>query len=568
MKAFFYTLILGGVLVGAVALLMTLPSRDRAPEIASDTDAPSLTLPDERRSAPMIESEPIPLPQIGSDAIDEDNIAAMKQTGEEMLNLWHLPEATKVFERIVAQDSSDVDALIKLVECYAHPMIGREAAAAQCWHRARASELSSTADSLLVRAVGNLFVQSMPRVGVQRMRRVEEARGKSVTTGLYIAKGLLMTDQTETAESVLEELLDGDRSLGRVREMLVHTKIALGKYDEAETLARELAAVYPEEPFPYVLLSRVLLLNGKDRAAAEFGNNALLLDDRYIPAILTRAHLYVAQGELEAARVSFEKLLLFDDEMLSSVGMEGIGYVDFIAGRFGDGAEAMDEAIRLAMSAGSSRRGLLYAFRLVDYLCELGRADAALGVAQRWIANRGKIPERLGAVRIRTSTGEHELAREALNQMKDNSRTRAWMRMLAIDLPDAEALTLVQGRQYSQAIAVLEAANEPSRVGSRRPYLMGFATFETGDAEAAGRHFDRARLQLQTLDFPYHGDPILYVQSVFFQAETALARGEAELARDYYEEFLTLWGEAEWQLGAVDRARQKLTQLLPAPPEG
>ena len=61
--------------------------------------------------------------------------------------------------------------------------------------------------------------------------------------------------------------------------------------------------------------------------------------------------------------------------------------------------------------------------------------------------------------------------------------------------------------------------------------------------------------------FPYHSDPVLFVQSIFFLGEAALARGEGEQAQIHYRDFLSYWGESDWDLQAVQRARAKLETL-------
>ena len=343
--------------------------------------------------------------------------------------------------------------------------------------------------------------------------------------------------------------------------------MAQGDYDEAESLAKNLAAIYPEEPYPYVLLSRVMLIQGKIEEAVDFSNNALRIDRRYIPAVVARAHLYVAEGENEAARVSFEKLLLFDDPMLASVGMEGLAHVDFLAGRFDEASEALDESIRLAMSVESTHRGLVNAFRLVDYLCELGRTDAAESVLERWVSRHGEIPYQLGQIRIEISEGELGDVRAALETIEDNAEWRAWTRALAMDVADIRALTFIQENNFSGALDILDAAGATAE-STRRVYLKGFALFRNGKAEEAAGLFRQARLRLHGLVFPYHGDPILYAQAIFFLAETALARGESNEARRHYVAFLDLWGETDWELQAVGRARDKLEALQPAPPKG
>ena len=139
------------------------------------------------------------------------------------------------------------------------------------------------------------------------------------------------------------------------------------------------------------------------------------------------------------------------------------------------------------------------------------------------------------------------------------------MHVLAIDYTNVEAMTLISEQNYAGAIEVMNAADATFDSGGRRSYLQGYALFKNGAAEKAAAHFEEARVRMHDLTFPYFGDPVLYVQSVFFQAEVAFARGEAEAAGGFYKEFLGFWGNAAWELQAVDRARQNVKTLSGIP---
>jgi tetratricopeptide (TPR) repeat protein len=558
LKGFVYTIVLTLVLFLSIMLLRSLSP------MGENTASRGRSVP---RQPMIVHSDPAVRSNINPEELEKTNREALYATGVELLDLWHVPEAIDVFKTLVDMEPGHYRAHLGLVECYSHPTIGAEKLAADSFDKAMKAARAEGADSLWVAAFHSLFVDPDPADAVDRFTRAVKRGGDGVDNRLFLAMALLMDGRPEDAERYLTDLLDGDESLGRARELLVHCKVAEGDYEKAESLAKDLAAIYPGEPYPYVLLSRVQLIEGKVDDAVEFANNALLLDERYIPAIVARAHLYVAEGANEAARVSFEKLLLFDDPMLSSVGMEGMAYVDFLAGRFDEASAALDESIRLSMSVESSRRGLVNAFRLVNYLCELGRTDAANSVLERWVRRHGDIPYRLGRIRIGISEGNLAEAKHALDEIENKMEWRAWMRALTLDFVDTRALTFIEEKNFGGALDLLSAAGPPIE-STRRAYLKGFALFRNGNAEAAAGLFKQARLRLHGLVFPYHGDPILYAQSIFFLAEAALARGESDEAREHYSAFLDLWGESDWELQAVGRARKKLEALTTAAPSG
>lgn len=554
MRAFFYTLVLTAVLIAAIIFLQSLP-RPQKTELVG-------------RHAPMVvQSEPARLPSLDRD-VAEMNRDALFETGSELLDLWHLPEAVGVFEAAVGADSTFFEAYLKLVECYSHPMIGLEREARRCLGTAFKNMRGSTADTLWISALANLYIEGNPDPAVEALKALDKKRGKDDEVVFHLGVAYLEKGDLAQAERYLGDLLDRDPSLGRAKEFMVRVKVAAGDYGGAERLAKDLAAAYPEEPYPYVLLSQVVLSKGEVAEAEAFANNALRLDPKYIPAIVSGARIREARGELEAARVGFEKLLLFDKPVLSAIGMEGIACVEFLSGEFEQASRDMDDAIRLAMSAGSARAGLVYAFRLIDSLCELGRADMAEEVLDRWVRQAGEIPARLGQLRVLIARGDVANVRHGLERIRNAPEWRTWMKRLEIDYNGVYALSLIQEEDYAGALELIDAAGPAGDRDGRRTYLAAYARFEMGAAEAAAELFAKARTRRHNIGFPYESDPVMYVQSFFFSAEAAIARGESEEAKTYYEEFLDHWGGTDWGLQAIPRAREKLEALVSTPPSG
>ena len=551
MKAFLYTLVLAAVLVAAIIFLQSLPQ-------------PQRISPMERQAPMVVQSEPARLPSVARD-VAAMNRDALFDTGVELLDLWHLSEAVGVLETAVGVDSTFFDAYLKLVECYSHPMIGLEGEANRCLRKAIETSRGTDADTLWTSALGNLYVRRDPGAALDALNALDRKRVKHDDVLFHLGVAHLENGDLAQAERHLGDLLDRDPSLGRAKEIMVRVKVAGGEYGAAERLARDLAATFPEEPYPYVLLSRVLLVQEKVTEAVEFANNALRLDPRYIPAVVSSANIHAVAGELEAARVGFEKLLLFDKPMLSAIGMEGIAYVEFLMGKFEQASRDMDDGIRLAMSVGSRRMGLVYAFRLIDCLCELGRPDMAEEVLGRWMSRAGEIPPRLAQLRILIARGELDNVRHGLERIRKAPEWRLSMRQLEIDYEGVYALSLIREKDFAGALTLVDAAGPSDDSAGRRTYLRAYAHFEMGAAEKASELFEKTRAQAHRLEFPYYGDPVMYVQSVIYSAEAALARGETEEARRHYTQVLGCWGDTDWELQAIPRAREKLEALDSTP---
>jgi tetratricopeptide (TPR) repeat protein len=403
------------------------------------------------------------------------------------------------------------------------------------------------------------------------------ARQKNAPTDaeFHLALAYYRLGRLQDAGKHLEPLLKRDATVGRVVELSIDRYAAGGQLDRAARDAAELARLYPEEPVPQALLAQVELARDNTAAALEYADHALDIDPHCVRAILTRSCLYAQAGDYESARVSYEKLMLFDDPVLASVGHEGIAFADFLAGDFDDGVDSMDEAIREAMAAGAHRRGLALSSRLVDHLCQLGREDAAESVVERWITGFGDVPVRLARARIQIAHGHADAANDVLARLTSEKDWVLWSRRLSIDATELSALAeIAQEKQGDALTRLLRDEKERAAVGAgaaeRRTFLAGYAAFQSGNAEAATVSFADVRRKFYGLEFPYHGDPVLYVQSFFYRAESQLAGGKRDAAKDNYAAFVRYWGDAAWDLDAITRARQKLEALggAAAPTQG
>jgi len=544
-----YGLLLVFLLVASVILIRTLGPR-RAPEPAHE------------RLARLVGKVPA---TVDLDKLKSASPEDLYQLGEEYMQVWHVRDATLLFERAVAADSTRHDAWLRLIECYASPQVDNERALAHAAARAAATAVAP-ADTMLVSGLKALFIDQDYATAITSLSTLARGKTASADAQFYLALAYYRLGRLDDASKHLEPLLKQDATVGRVVELSIERHAAAGQLDRAAREASELSALYPEEPVPLVLLAQVELARDNSAAALESAGHALELDPHCVPAILTRSCLYAQSGDFESARVSYEKLMLFDDPVLSSAGHEGIAFADFMAGDFDDGVESMDEAIREAMTAGAERRGLSLASHAVDALCQLGRADAAEGVVERWITEFGDTPVRIARARIQLAHGNIDAANDVLTHLASEKEWVLWSRRLSIDIVELGALTDIAQEKQKDALARLardekERAAVDAGAAGRRKFLTGYAAFQSGQAEQAAGAFAGVRRAMYGLDFPYHGDAVLFVQSYFYRAEAQLAGGQRDAARDNYATFIRYWGDGAWDLDAIKRARQKLEAL-------
>jgi tetratricopeptide (TPR) repeat protein len=552
-KSFLYAVVLLAVLLACVVFLRSCEDEQER-FVREPRKTPAVTsAPPEESGTHLLES------------YDDSKAGELYAAGVELYSLWHVREATVLFERAVAADSSFYSAWVRLVECFAHPLVGREDDARNALARARATHVSD-ADTTFLTGLENLFIVRDYVAAAALLDRAVQTEVSHEDATYYDALALLLSGRVGEARQKTEDLIRRDETVGRFAELAIRCSAAAGDLGAAGEQAKELARVYAEEPYAYVLLGLVEQMMGHPQSAAEFCNNALILDSRYIPAILARANLYAASSEFEAARVSFEKLLMFDDPLLRSLGHEGIGFVDLLSGRFNAGIDELDEAIRAAMLAGAVRRGLSIATQLVGDLCGLGQADAARGVVDRWVTGFGDIPVALASLRINVLEGDLDTAARMLREIQASKEWARWAGMMSIDYPEVAALVHIGAEQYQAALNILaEGAGVGAFRQGSRLFLKGYASFDNGMAESAADAFAEVGQRLYGVEFPYHGDAVQYVRSLFYLGEASIARGNEAPAAAYYEKFLGYWGDADWDVQAIARARARLEALTASP---
>ncbi len=549
MRALAYTLLMAAIVLGALVALHHV-----APPPPPPPPAPG----------PAAISEPPPLPEQVRPEVTGDAALARADT---LRRLWHVREAGALLEDVLAEDSTRVDAMAWLVECYADPLVAAEDTARDLWRRALA-RVTARGDSLALEGERALLLEGDAETAagdLQAARRAGTRLGDDVERWLAMAQ--MRAGRADDAARTLEALARRADPDPRAFELAVRLAMARGDTAAAVGHARALARRYPREPFPYVLMGLVDALRGRPDDGERFVNSALDLDPRFAHAIAARAAIRCLQGRLDAARVEAEKFLLFDDPVLQAIGWDGVASVEFLRGRFDEGVDALERAVRAAMTAGAVRRGLRLAMRLVDYLCELGQVDPASGVVQEWVHGFGSVPEALGGLRVDLLAGEAQAVDRVLVRVGADREWSRWARLLGVDVSEIGALARIASGEYDRAERILSRARTERPVppggeaDARRAFLSAYAALEDGRAEQAAARFREARARFVGLAFPYRGDPVLHVQALFYLGECALAAGRADAAREAYGDFVAAWRESTWRLTAIERAMKKLDEL-------
>ena len=144
----------------------------------------------------------------------------------------------------------------------------------------------------------------------------------------------------------------------------------------------------------------------------------------------------------------------------------------------------------------------------------------------------------------------------------DQSGARAQINHYKGNLWEFSANYATYAEENEAALEILVRDNSGAVVRPEiRSFFRGYVSFRVGEAEDAAEAFTEARKRFFCAEFPYRGDPVLYVQSLFYLGETALATGDEPAAVSHYRSFLDYWETADWNIQAVERAREKLENL-------
>jgi len=214
---------------------------------------------------PLIESTPPPLEGGDDENYADRSAEELFIVADELLGLWHVREATALFEMAAARDSSYYPAYLKLVECYADPLVSREDEARNAMglaHAYRPVKHGAMADTSYLAGLERMYVACDYAGAAQRFAEVEDLWGGGAETSWQRATALYHAGHLDDARRLAAVMLERDDSVGRVMELAARCAVAVGDYDEAERISEGLVRMYAAEPHPHVVAAQVELMLG------------------------------------------------------------------------------------------------------------------------------------------------------------------------------------------------------------------------------------------------------------------------------------------------------------------
>jgi serine/threonine protein kinase/Tfp pilus assembly protein PilF len=363
---------------------------------------------------------------------------------------------------------------------------------------------------------------------------------------------------------------------------------AVQAWDKALGLARSWTAAYPREAFAFNSLGSALVRLGQFDEAVDHFREAIRLDGRFIPAYSNLAATLLALDRTAEARAILQEAA---DKQLDFIGARRLSYlVAFVEGDRATMARELEASVglgetnaafgwqahtsafggRVSTAHEQFRRGIQMSRQseFLEVAAQLSMEDAEThAVVGQCETAREEVSAALELSRDHI-TLEH--ASRALALCGARSETMALTSEIAQRFPEATltervslpvtaaALALGQ-REPARALDLLEPVRPYDRAPSAEfwpAYLRGQAYLALEDGQAAATEF-------RTI-LAHRGEvpaSLLFPLSHLGLARAAVLENDAATARKAYQDFLTLWEEADPDLEPLTAARLEAARL-------
>jgi serine/threonine protein kinase/tetratricopeptide (TPR) repeat protein len=349
------------------------------------------------------------------------------------------------------------------------------------------------------------------------------------------------------------------------------------------------AKTYTRDWTPANNLSTQYLTMGQYDKAVEHGRRAVELMPDHVFPYLNLGYSFLGQGRSDEAKATFERAVErgFEEELLQ-LGLWIIARLEgdeaakkeqeaWYEGRMGEGRFRMIQG-RVAAQRGK-RREALALFRQAaaadrrDGLAGRAAYDLAqAALMEAWMGNAGEArrlaAEALEAGRSRTAgliavsalanAGDVESAEDLLNKIEGrNPETdqlfREWY------APEARADIAIAKGNPELAVKLLESTR-PYELRWLHPIgLRARAYLAAGEGEEAAAEFERV-IAARTINT---ADPI-HARAILGKARGHALAGQTDAARAAYNDFLTLWRDADSDIPLLQQAQAEHEALQPA----
>lgn len=414
-----------------------------------------------------------------------------------------------------------------------------------------------------------------------------------------LAQALLSGVYTNTGQSALAPQYSRrafqlrDRVSERERYFIAfrYYRDATQDWDKALELARAWTRAYPREAFAFNALGIALLRFGDYEGALAPLRQALSLDSKFAPLYANLGGVLMSLDRFGEARTVLQEGAA---RQIDYFNMDRIAYlVAFVEGN----QEAVDRHINAGMrlnqnggAFGWRARSLAFGGRLAAAREQSRRgSQAAAQGGFREVAARLIVDDAEGRALVGRCEGIRSDVDEALEWSRDNFALEESARALLLCGHDAEAAGLVAelAKRYPEATLIKDislpvagallalrqgrparalALLEPVRPYDHAPWSGYWPAYLRGLAQLQQKAAGEAAAEFQSIVAHRGEDPdsLLYPLAVLGMARASALAGNLEQARTTYQQFLTLWKDADTGLAPLVESRRELARTTSA----
>ncbi|NIO48445.1 MAG: hypothetical protein GTN73_03250 [Candidatus Aminicenantes bacterium] len=346
---------------------------------------------------------------------------------------------------------------------------------------------------------------------------------------------------------------------------------ALGLYDKAKEVCEEYLNNFPDNARIHQRLAVHYRYQGKYDLALEEMDKAFALAPTYWVNFRRKGDIYFYMGDLKKAEEEYRKLLEKEEPTANSGGMQRLGWLFVLQGRFKDTIEMAKRGLEQAEELGEETwiRG---ATRAVAYAeLRLGNFDRALELLERiWKSavededlmdqRRALIGKAIVYVEMKRLAEAQKAARE-LKEVIEQGMNKNLMRLYYHLMGRIE----IERNDYSKAIGYFKKGLPLSlpTAGIRLIYAdsLGLAYYKSGDLEKAREEYERiASFTRGRIDYADVYAKSFYILGMIYEQQE-----NRDKAMENCEKFLDLWKNADPGIAEVEDSRKRLAGLKSLP---
>jgi putative PEP-CTERM system TPR-repeat lipoprotein len=175
-------------------------------------------------------------------------------------------------------------------------------------------------DALFLNILGRAYLQAGDFAkGTATLKRALDIDPELQGVRRQLAVGQFASGDSDDAIKELEKSYAAGDNSEQTSIMLILAYVKLGKFDAASELIRKSMGLYPKNAI-FLSLTGISAEARKDKPAARKAyEQAVQLDPKYIPGLLSLAKLDLAEGNVEAAKTRYKSALQINDTHLQAL---------------------------------------------------------------------------------------------------------------------------------------------------------------------------------------------------------------------------------------------------------